>query len=235
MKKKIFISTVVIVSLLALILAVLRANRNDDEIKFTAIVTQVDFEHNIAYARSALRNPVGSLWDKLLEKKLPDNIMFDISNLDVELNMWDVITGYYICGSIDGQTIHVTRIISQIPDAKYYADARSMVKAIAADNLDEAWSYVYDEMADSGLKEKLTQYKELLNSHEVKRFDAYECEKTGEYYSEDSTYTEITYYKIYSLTEDFSGEPDFYAKVTAMKDSGGEGIISLDIKSDYFE
>ena len=112
---------VVVLTVLLLLIAPLRTDRKDDELCFVAIITQVDSENNIAYANYAQRKPEGSLWDKLLEKKLPKSIKFDISHLDVDMKELDVITGYYTCGSIDGQTVEVLRIESALPgDIKYY-------------------------------------------------------------------------------------------------------------------
>ena len=144
MKKKLIFVAVVILAALLLLITFMRANRTDDEICFVAIITRIDSENNIAYANYAQRKPEGNLWDKLLEKKLPKSIKFDISHLDVELNEQDVITGYYYCSSIDGQTVDVLRIEAALPgDIKYYDSARVLVRAIALGNMDEAWNFVY--------------------------------------------------------------------------------------------
>lgn len=230
MKKKFFIVAVVILLVLLLIISFLRMNRKNDEICFVAIVTQVDSENNIAYANYAKRKPEGNLWDKLLEKKLPKTIKFDIRHLDVELNEMDVITGYYSCSSIDGQSIDVLRIVSALPgDIKYYDDAKAMVRAIALGNMDEASNFVYQAQADPNIKDNMENCAKLFDGNEVRIFSQYKCEKTGNYESENDTYTETTYYKVYVFAKDSSEEPDYYAKVTARKDNSGEGIISLDV------
>lgn len=232
-KKLIIVATVVLVVILIvllLLIASLRKNRKDDEICFVAIVTQVDSDNSIAYANYAQRKPEGNLWDKLSEKKLPKTVQFDFSHLAVELNEMDVITGYYTCGSIDGQTIDVIRIESAIPgDIKYYDDARMMVRAIALGNIDEAWSFVYQAQADSKIKEYMENYVKLFDGNEVRIFSQYKCEKTGDFESENDVYTETTYYKIYVFAEDSTEAPDYYAKITARKDDSGEGIVSLEI------
>ena len=237
MKKRIMAAVVVFVvvlTVLLLLIAPLRTDRKDDELCFIAIITQVDSENNIAYANYAQRKPDGSLWDKLLERKLPESIKFDISHLDVDLKELDVITGYYICGSIDGQTVEVLRIESALPgDIKYYDDARAMVRAIALGNMDEAWSFVYQAQADPNLKDNLDNYAQFFDNNEVKMFNQYKCEKTGDFESANDVYTETTYYKLYVFVSDSSEEPDYYAKITARKDSNGEGIISLEIFEEY--
>ena len=230
MKKKIVIVAVVILIVLLLAISFLRTNRKNDEICFVAIITQIDSENNIAYANYAQRKPEGNLWDKLLEKKLPKNIKFDISHLDVELNELDVITAYYTCGSVDGQTIEVLHIESALPgDIKYYDDARAMTRAIALGNMEEAWDFIYQAQADPKLKENMENYVKLFGGNEIKIFSQYECEKTGDFESEDDVYTETTYYKLYVFAKDSSEIPDYYAKITARKDTNGEGIISLEI------
>ena len=111
---------------------------------------------------------------------------------------------------------------------RFLSGTQKMVKDISNGNLDEVWGNVYHPMAEPNLQEKLEYYVELLNGREIKRCDCYDYERTGDPTVDDSTYTEITYYKIY-LTEDYSGEPDFYAKAVGIKDSNGEGTISLEI------
>ena len=234
MKKKLLIVAavvlVVVLTVSFLLIASLRKNRAEDEICFVAIVTQVDSKNSIAYANYAQRKPEGNLWDKLSEKKLPKAIEFDFSHLDIELNELDVITGYYTCGSVDGQTIDVLRIESALPgDVKYYTDASKMVRSIALGNVDEAWDFVYQEQAVPELKKNIENYVKLFAGNEVRIFTQYECEKTGDFESADGVYTETTYYKIYVFSKDSSEEPDYYAKITARKDNSGEGIISLEI------
>ena len=230
MKKKLIFVAVVILAALLLLITFMRANRTDDEICFVAIITRIDSENNIAYANYAQRKPEGNLWDKLLEKKLPKSIKFDISHLDVELNEQDVITGYYYCGSIDGQTVDVLRIEAALPgDIKYYDSARVLVRAIALGNMDEAWNFIYQAQADPKIKENMENYAKLFDGNEVRIFTQYKCEKTGDFESENDVYTETTYYKIYVFAKDSSEEPDYYAKITARKDNNGEGIISLEI------
>ena len=234
MKKKLIIvaAVILVIVLTASLLSItfLRTNRKDDEICFVAIITQIDSENNIAYANYAQRTPEGNLWDKLLEKKLPKAIKFDFSHLNVELNELDVITAYYTCGSIDGQTIEVLRIESALPgDIKYYDNARMMVRAIALGNVDEAWDCVYQAQADPKIKENMENYAKLFDGNEVRIFTQYKCEKTGDFESENDVYTEATYYKIYVFAKDSSEAPDYYAKIIARKDNNGEGIVSLEI------
>ena len=232
-KKKLIIATAVILAVLIVLVAFLRANRKDDEICFVAIITQIDSGNSIAHAEYAQRKPAGTLWDKLSEKKLPSTISFDYSHLNLELNELDVITGYYLCGSVDGQNIEVTRIISALPgDVKFYDDERAMVRAIALGNVDEAWNYVYQKQTDPNLKDDIESYATLFDNHEVKSFSQYKCERVGDFESEDGVYTETTYYKVYVLVDDFSAEPDYYAIVTARKDPNGSGIIALEISKE---
>ena len=114
-------------------------------------------------------------------------------------------------------------------DVKYYDNARAMTRAIALDNTEEAWTFVYQAQADPNTKGKIENYARLFDGNEVRIFTPYKCEKTGAFESENDIYTETTYYKVYVLAKDSSEEPDYYAKVTARKDNSGEGIISLEI------
>ena len=105
---------------------------------------------------------------------------------------------------------------------------QKMIEDIAAGNLEKAWYPVYNRMADPELKENLELYAQMFAGREVKRCDCYDYERTGERSPEGSDYTEITYYKIY-LTEDYYGEPDYYAKAVHITDGEGTGTISLEI------
>jgi len=105
---------------------------------------------------------------------------------------------------------------------------QKMIEDIATGNLEEAWNPVYNRKVDPELKETLEQYAEMFAGREVKRCDCYDFERTGDPTVSGEVYTEILYFKIY-LLEDYSGEPDYYAKAVGINDDDGTGVISLEI------
>ena len=113
----------------------------------------------------------------------------------------------------------------------YLVGAQNMIERIAAGDLENAWNPVYKAQADPELGEKFERYEEMFHGRTVIRCDCYDYERTGDRSVTDELYTETTYYKIY-LTEDYQGEPDFYAKVVGILDGNGDGIISLEISED---
>lgn len=69
------------------------------EISFEASINRV--EDGIAYA-TVLKDNAG-----FGSKKLPESIIFNIGDLEVELKAGDIIYGNYLRGTIDGQTVQV--------------------------------------------------------------------------------------------------------------------------------
>ena len=72
---------------------------------------------------------------------------------------------------------------------------------------------------------------ELLDGREIKRCDCYDYERTGSRSDASTGYSETTYYKIY-MTENYSGDPDYYAKAVGVLDENGDGIISFEMHSE---
>ena len=105
MKKK----TKIIVAILAIIVCIVVAvvaflsmGRAGGEIGFEATINKV--EDGIAYA-TVTEQDAG-----FLAKKLPKSIMFETADLDVELQAGDKISGCYLRGTIDGQTVRVVSV-----------------------------------------------------------------------------------------------------------------------------
>lgn len=112
--------------------------------------------------------------------------------------------------------------------------AQEMIQDIALGNLDDAWNPVYAPMADENLKDNMEKYAELFDGREVKRCDCVDYEVVEHSGKRGGNYTETTYYNIY-LTEDYLGEPDLYAKAVCIRDDNGEGIISLEISTEFLK
>lgn len=104
MKKKVIIilSVVVLVIAAVAVVAFLSVGRAGGEIGFEATINKV--EDGIAYA-TVIEQDTGCL-----TKKLPESIMFETSDLDEELNAGDKISGCYLSGTIDGQTVRVVSV-----------------------------------------------------------------------------------------------------------------------------
>lgn len=122
-------------------------------------------------------------------------------------------------------------IIKEEP-LSYISGVQNMLLDISTGKMDEAMGRIYVDMAVPELEENLEICAELLDGREIKRCDCYDYERTGDRSDSSTIYTETTYYRIY-LTEDYSGEPDFYAKAIGISDGKGDGIISFEIYSEY--
>ena len=103
MKKKIIIIIAVVVCILVAVVAFLSVGRAGGEIGFKATINRV--EDGVAYA-TVTEQDAG-----FLSKKLPESIMFETADLDKELNAGDKISGCYLRGSIDGQTVRVVSVV----------------------------------------------------------------------------------------------------------------------------
>ena len=103
MKKKVIIILAVVVCIAVAVVAFLSVGRAGGEIGFEATIDRV--EDGIAYATVTEQDT------SFLVKKLPESIMFDTTDLDEELNAGDKISGCYLNGSIDGQTVRVVSVV----------------------------------------------------------------------------------------------------------------------------
>ena len=103
MKKKVIILLAVVVCIVVAVVAFLSIGRAGGEIGFDATINRV--EDGVAYATVTEQDT------SFLAKKLPENIMFEIADLDEELNAGDKISGCYLSGSIDGQTVRVVSVV----------------------------------------------------------------------------------------------------------------------------
>ena len=103
MKKKVIIILAVVVFIAVAVVAFLSVDRAGGEIGFEATINRV--ENGIAYATVTKQDT------SFLAKKLPENIMFEIADLGEELNAGNKISGCYLSGSIDGQTVRVVSVV----------------------------------------------------------------------------------------------------------------------------
>ena len=103
MKKKVTITAVVIICIL-LVAVALSANRAGGEIGFEATINSV--ENGVAYA-TINKQDAG-----FLAPKLPGNIEFNTSDLDVKLQAGDEISGCYLSGTINGSSVRVVDVTS---------------------------------------------------------------------------------------------------------------------------
>ena len=103
MKKKVIIILAVVVCIAVAVVTFLSVGRAGGEIGFEATINKV--EDGIAYA-TVIEQDTG-----VLTKKLPESIMFETADLDKELNAGDKISGCYLRGSIDGQTVRVVSVV----------------------------------------------------------------------------------------------------------------------------
>ena len=103
MKKKVIIILAVVVCIAVAVVAFLSVGRAGGEIGFKATINRV--EDGIAYA-TVTEQGAG-----FLAKKLPESIMFETADLDEELNAGDKISGCYLSGTIDGQTVRVVSVV----------------------------------------------------------------------------------------------------------------------------
>ena len=102
MKKKVIILLAVVVCIVVAVVAFLSIGRAGGEIGFEATINRV--EDGIAYA-TVTEQDAG-----FLAKKLPESIMFETVDLDEELQAGDKISGCYLSGTIDGQTVRVVSV-----------------------------------------------------------------------------------------------------------------------------
>ena len=102
MKKKVIILLAVVVCIVVAVVAFLSIGRAGGEIGFEATINRV--EDGIAYA-TVTEQDAG-----FLAKKLPESIMFETVDLDEELQAGDKISGCYLRGTIDGQTVRVVSV-----------------------------------------------------------------------------------------------------------------------------
>ena len=103
MKKKVIIILAVVVCIAVAVVTFLSVGRAGGEIGFEATINKV--EDGIAYA-TVIEQDTG-----FLTKKLPESIMFETADLDEELNAGDKISGCYLSGTIDGQTVRVVSVV----------------------------------------------------------------------------------------------------------------------------
>ena len=103
MKKKVIILLAVVVCIVVAVVAFLSIGRAGGEIGFDATINRV--EDGVAYATVTEQDT------SFLAKKLPENIMFETADLDEELQAGDKISGCYLSGSIDGQTVRVVSVV----------------------------------------------------------------------------------------------------------------------------
>lgn len=103
MKKKVTITAVVIICILLGVAVALSANRAGGEIGFEATINSV--ENGVAYA-TVNKQDAG-----FLAPKLPGNIEFNTSDLDVTLQAGDEISGCYLSGTINGSSVRVVDVI----------------------------------------------------------------------------------------------------------------------------
>ena len=102
MKKKVIVPLAVVVCIAVVTVAFLSVGKAGGEIGFEATINRV--EDGIAYA-AVTEQDTG-----FLAKKLPESIMFETAGLDEELNAGDIISGCYLSGTIDGQTVRVVSV-----------------------------------------------------------------------------------------------------------------------------
>ena len=100
MKKKVIIILAVMVCIA--VAAFFSIDRAGGEIGFEATINRV--EDGVAYA-TVTEQDAG-----FLAKKLPESIMFETADLDEELQAGDKISGCYLSGTIDGQTVRVVSV-----------------------------------------------------------------------------------------------------------------------------
>ena len=117
MKKKVIIILAVVVCIAVAVVAFLSVGRAGGEIGFEATINRVEPEYNMAYA-TVTKQDTG-----LFSKKLPESIMFETADLDEELNAGDKISGCYLSGSINGQTVRVVSV-SVITDKLIYGETQ---------------------------------------------------------------------------------------------------------------
>ena len=102
MKKKVTITAVVIICILLGVAVALSANRAGGEIGFEATINSV--ENGVAYA-TVNKQDAG-----FLAPKLPGNIEFNTSDLNVTLQAGDEISGCYLSGTINGSSVRVVDV-----------------------------------------------------------------------------------------------------------------------------
>lgn len=110
MKKKtikilsIILGIMIVLSLIVFI-SFLSFDRAGGEIGFDAVINRVEPEYNMAYA-TVTDQDAG-----FFSKKLPESIMFNTSDLDVELKVGDEIQGCYLSGTISGDSVRVVSVM----------------------------------------------------------------------------------------------------------------------------
>lgn len=102
MKKKVIILLAIVICITVAVVAFLSIGRAGGEIGFEATINKV--EDGIAYATVSDQDA------GFLSKKLPESIMFETANLGEELQAGDKISGCYLSGTIEGQTVRVVSV-----------------------------------------------------------------------------------------------------------------------------
>lgn len=102
MKKKVIILLAIVICITVSVVAFLSIGRAGGEIGFEATINKV--EDGIAYATVSDQDA------GFLSKKLPESIMFETADLGEELQAGDKISGCYLSGTIEGQTVRVVSV-----------------------------------------------------------------------------------------------------------------------------
>ena len=102
MKKKVIILLAIVICITVAVVAFLSIGRAGGEIGFEATINKV--EDGIAYATVSDQDA------GFLSKKLPESIMFETADLGEELQAGDKISGCYLSGTIEGQTVRVVSV-----------------------------------------------------------------------------------------------------------------------------
>lgn len=102
MKKKVIVLLAIVICITVAVVAFLSIGRAGGEIGFEATINKV--EDGIAYATVSDQDA------GFLSKKLPESIMFETADLGEELQAGDKISGCYLSGTIEGQTVRVVSV-----------------------------------------------------------------------------------------------------------------------------
>ena len=114
MKKKVTITAVVIICILLVVAVALSANRAGGEIGFEATINSV--ENGVAYIINEQKRQPEHVNAQIIQDagflapKLPGNIEFNTSDLDVKLQAGDEISGCYLSGTINGSSVRVVDV-----------------------------------------------------------------------------------------------------------------------------
>lgn len=112
---------------------------------------------------------------------------------------------------------------SSEPTLRGLVSTQEMINALASGDIEEAWNPVYEAEATSDLKDRLSEYSELIGSRGINRCDCVNYSVTGDDRG-PGNYEEITQYKV--ILED---QTILYAQATCIRDENGEGIIDLQL------